>query len=124
MSTFNRWAIRTTCNHGHPLATFANTRRLKRWSKTQQRYVTATCIYCKACDHARRPKKSRGGKGWKRQLAACPKGHRYEGTNLGVVDKTEKGKTVERRYCVACTRARWRRNVAAYSERVKARRAA
>lgn len=116
MTKYNRWLGRKTCNAGHPLDICGGRRSYKRWLKGEQRYVTATCVYCKKCDHKRRTG-SGAGKGWKRARTACPVGHPYEGANLGVVDKREGGEVVERRYCVACTKARWLRNTRAYAAR-------
>lgn len=118
MKKHNRWLGRTACNAGHLLAASGGRRSYRRWHKGKQRYVRSFCVYCKTCDHERRGKGV--GKGWKRGLAKCPVGHPYEGTNLGVWERNENGKLVERRHCVECKRARWRRGAKIYYDKRKA----
>lgn len=103
----------THCTHGHLLTGKRHNTRDDRRGKV---YTMRYCVFC-----ARR-RKLKSGKGiaWRRQATCCPKGHPYEGDNLGIQVCRDKGRERETRLCITCRRESQKR----YRDNRRARRVA
>lgn len=87
----------TNCKRGHLLT---GQRRNTRKDRNGKVYFMRYCMFCERA----RKKKSGRGEAWRRAAQRCPKGHPYEGANLGLQTVREHGKERETRLCVACRR--------------------